>query len=296
MSLARTQESVAAVPERASSVRSVRERVAAWREAGERVALVPTMGNLHDGHLSLIDLAAAHADRSVVSIFVNPTQFGPTEDVESYPRTPEQDEAVLAEQGKTDLLFVPDIEDIYPHGTDRGVSVQLPPIADELCGRSRPGHFNGVASVVLRFLNIVTPEVLVLGRKDYQQMILIARMIHDLQIDVELVSGDIVREQDGLAMSSRNRYLTTEQRPVAPALREMLEQMAEKLRSGDSDFEKHRDVALETLESVGFKPDYVELRNADDLLPADPADSARKRVIMAAAWLGRARLIDNVSV
>ncbi|MDH3421284.1 MAG: pantoate--beta-alanine ligase, partial [Gammaproteobacteria bacterium] len=176
--------------ERASRVSDIRERVATWRAAGERVALVPTMGNLHAGHSSLIDLAAGHADRIVVSIFVNPTQFGPNEDIESYPRTPEKDEAVLGAQGKTDLLFIPGVEDIYPHGTDRSVGVQLPPVADELCGRSRPGHFNGVASVVLRFLNIVAPDLLVVGRKDYQQMILIARMIEDLQVNVELVSGE----------------------------------------------------------------------------------------------------------
>ncbi|NIW25298.1 MAG: pantoate--beta-alanine ligase, partial [Gammaproteobacteria bacterium] len=224
------------------------------------------------------------------------TQFGPTEDIDNYPRTPAEDEAVLAQQGKTDLLFVPGIADIYPHGTDRSVSVQLPPIADELCGRSRPGHFNGVASVVLRFLNIVMPEVLVLGRKDYQQMVLISRMIHDLQIDVELISGDIVREPDGLAMSSRNRYLTTEQRAIAPELSKTLELTAEKLRSGDANFATHKDAALETLASVGFKPDYIELRNADDLSPADPTDNTRAQVLMAAAWLGRARLIDNVQV
>lgn len=296
MPVARTQQAAAALLERVVSVADVRERVAAWRASGERVALVPTMGNLHAGHSSLIELAAEHAERTVVSIFVNPTQFGPKEDIDSYPRTPDEDETILRSQDRTDLLFVPGVEDIYPHGTERSVSVQLPPIADELCGRSRPGHFNGVASVVLRFLNIVTPDVLVVGRKDYQQMVLIARMIEDLQIDVELVSGDTVRETDGLAMSSRNRYLTAKERDSAPALRATLEALAEEVRKGGADFSEGRDAALETLTESGFRPDYLELRDAVDLSVAAPTDAERGRVLMAAAWLGRARLIDNVSI
>ena len=195
-----------------------------------------------------------------------------------------------------DLLFVPGVEDIYPHGTESSVSVDLPPIADDLCGRSRPGHFKGVTSVVLRFLNIVTPDVLVLGRKDYQQMILIGRMIDDLQLDVELIPGDIVREPDGLAMSSRNRYLTEQERNAAPALQATLEALAEELRNGDSDFAENRDAALESLAEAGFRPEYLELRDADDLSIANPTGGERGRVLLAAAWLGRARLIDNVPV
>lgn len=296
MPLARIPEATAAPLERVEDVPAVRERVAAWRAAGERVALVPTMGNLHAGHSSLIDLASAHADRIVVSLFVNPTQFGPNEDIATYPRTPVEDEAILGAQGKTDLLFVPSVEAMYPNGTERSVGVQLPPIADELCGRSRPGHFNGVASVVLRFLNIVAPDVLVVGRKDYQQMILVARMIEDLQLDVELVSGETVREPDGLAMSSRNRYLTPDERGAAPALHAALEKLAEELRDGGTDFASRRAAALETLSGLAFRPDYLELRDASDLSEAEPTDVTRKRVLMAAAWLGRARLIDNVSV
>jgi len=296
MPFARTKESAAAVFDRVGSVRAVREQVAAWRAAGERVALVPTMGNLHAGHLSLVDRAAEHAERSVVSIFVNPTQFGPSEDIDSYPHTPEEDEALLGEQGKTDLLFVPGVENIYPHGVERSVGVQLPPLADELCGRARPGHFNGVASVVLRFLNIVMPDVLVVGCKDYQQMILIARMIDDLQVDVELVAANTVREPDGLAMSSRNCYLTDREREVAPSLHSALETLADELRDGGANFSMRRDAALKELTQVGFKLDYLELRDAGDLSAAEPADPKRRRVLMAAAWLGRARLIDNVSV
>jgi len=296
MPLARIPKATAALLERVDDVATVRVRVAAWRAAGERVAFVPTMGNLHAGHSSLIDLAATHADRIVVSIFVNPTQFGPNEDIESYPRTPEEDKAALDAQGKTDLLFVPSVEVMYPHGTQRSVSVQLPPVADELCGRSRPDHFNGVASVVLRFLNIVAPEVLVVGRKDYQQMILIARMIEELQLDVELVSGDTVRESDGLAMSSRNRYLTAEERVAAPALHAALETLAQALREGGTQFASCREAALEKLSGLGFRTDYLELRDAGDLAVAEPTDVTRRRVLMAAAWLGRARLIDNTTV
>ncbi len=296
MPLARTQETAAATLDRAADVGTVREHVAAWHAAGKRVALVPTMGNLHAGHVSLINLATEHADRVVVSIFVNPTQFGPSEDVDRYPRTPVEDDAMLVEHGKTDLLFVPGVEEIYPHGTERSVGVQLPPLADDLCGRSRPGHFNGVASVVLRFLNIVTPDVLVVGRKDYQQMILIARMIEDLRLDVELLAGDIVREPDGLAMSSRNQYLTPHERDVAPALHAALETLVEKLRDGSTDFAMHREAALAALAEVAFKPDYLELRDARDLSDAEPTDTKRERVLLAAAWLGRARLIDNVKV
>lgn len=296
MALVRTQDITAAPFERIGSVAAVRERVATWRAAGERIALVPTMGNLHVGHLSLIELAAAHADRIVVSIFVNPTQFGSNEDIESYPRTPADDAAMLAEQDKTDLLFTPSVEEIYPHGTERCVSVQLPPMADELCGRSRPGHFNGVASVVLRFLNIVAPDVLIVGRKDYQQMTLIARMIEDLQVDVELVSGETAREPDGLAMSSRNRYLTEGERDVAPTLHAALQTLVDELRDGGADFVAHRDATLEALTRAGFRPDYLELCDAGDLSVAEPTDAKHKRVLMAAAWLGRARLIDNAFV
>ena len=296
MPLARTRELAAAAPDHAADVATVRAQVAAWRAAGERIALVPTMGNLHAGHVSLIDLAAAHADRVVVSIFVNPTQFGPSEDIGSYPRTPIEDDAALAAHGKTDLLFVPGVEEVYPHGIERSVGVRLPPLADDLCGRSRPGHFNGVASVVLRLLNIVTPDVLVVGRKDYQQMILIARMIDDLRLAVELMAGDIVREPDGLAMSSRNQYLKPAERNVAPALHEALRTLVEKLRSGGTNFEAHRNAALEALAGAAFRPDYLELRDARDLSVADPTDDQRERVLLAAAWLGRARLIDNICV
>jgi pantoate--beta-alanine ligase len=281
---------------RAQTPGSVREQVSAWRSAGQRIALVPTMGNLHDGHLSLIRIAAEHADRVVCSIFVNPTQFGPSEDIASYPRTPEADDALLAEQGIVDLLFVPSEDDIYPHGLNGSVVVNLPALVGELCGRSRPGHFNGVASVVLRLLNIVTPDVLVVGRKDYQQAILLARMIRDLHLPVEILLGDTVREADGLAMSSRNQYLTPAEREVAGTLHAVLQELAVQLRNGGASIDKLAPRAREQLVSAGFKPDYIELRRARELgavtskLPDEPL------ILLGAAWLGRARLIDNVPV
>jgi pantoate--beta-alanine ligase len=282
--------------QRAQTPASVRERVSAWHSAGQRIALVPTMGNLHDGHLSLIRLAAQHADRVVCSIFVNPTQFGPSEDITSYPRTPEADEALLADQGIVDLMFVPTEDDIYPHGITGSVAINLPALAGELCGRSRPGHFHGVASVVLRLLNIVAPDVLVVGRKDYQQAVLLARMILDLHLPTEIVVGDIVREADGLAMSSRNQYLTSAEREVAGTLHAVLDELAGQLRNGGGSIDKLAARARERLVGAGLKPDYIELRRAQELgavtskLPDEPL------ILLGAAWLGRARLIDNVPV
>jgi pantoate--beta-alanine ligase len=282
--------------QRAQTPASVREQVSTWRSAGQRIAVVPTMGNLHDGHLSLIRLAAQHAARVVCSIFVNPTQFGPSEDIASYPRTPEADEALLADQGIVDLLFVPTEDDIYPHGITGSVAINLPALAGELCGRSRPGHFHGVASVVLRLLNIVAPDVLVVGRKDYQQAVLLARMIRDLHLPTEIVVGDIVREADGLAMSSRNQYLTSAEREVAGTLHAVLDELAGQLRNGGGSIDKLAARARERLVGSGLKTDYIELRRAQELgavtskLPDEPL------ILLGAAWLGRARLIDNVPV
>jgi pantoate--beta-alanine ligase len=277
-------------------VAAVRDKVRAWRAVGQRVALVPTMGNLHAGHLSLVETAARHADQVVTTIFVNPTQFGPAEDIGSYPRTPTEDAGLLSEQGICSLLFAPAVADIYPRGTDHAVKISLPPLAADLCGRSRPGHFDGVATVVLRFLNIVEPDVLVMGRKDYQQLILIAQMIEDLHIDTDLVTSSTVREPDGLAMSSRNRYLTTAERQVAPRLFAELTALAESLRGSDDDFERRRDMAIAGLERDGFGVDYLELRNATDLSQRVVSDRSGNGLLLVAARLGRARLIDNVPV
>jgi pantoate--beta-alanine ligase len=253
------------------------------------------MGNLHAGHLSLAKLAAETAPRVVMSIFVNPTQFGPSEDFASYPRTLAEDTALIEAAGEVDLLFVPSVAEIYPFGLDHAVRVQLPPLSSELCGAHRPGHFDGVASVVCRLLNIVAPDVLVLGQKDYQQFVLVQRMVDDLRMPVALRMGSTLREPDGLAMSSRNRYLDKQQRRVAPSLHSALHNLRERLRGGSTDFVKLVAEASATLERAGLKPDYVEIRRAGDLAPATP-DPAEQRIVLGAAWLGRARLIDNLLV
>ena len=281
---------------RARSTKSVSEYVGAWRAAQQTVALVPTMGNLHAGHLSLIDLASTHADKVVCSVFVNPTQFGPGEDAERYPRTVAEDEALLAEQGQVDLLFLPDTNAIYPYGTDSAVSIRLPPLSEDLCGLTRPGHFNGVASVVLRLLNLVSPDILVLGEKDYQQRILLERMVTDLHLLIQIVAGEIFRESDGLAMSSRNRYLTPEERRLAPRLHASLDELAAALRGGLTNYAELEAAAIERLNESGFRTDYIAVRRARDLARPVVLDPDDECVVLAAAWLGRARLIDNVRV
>jgi len=278
-----------------TTVAEVRQRVAGWRSAHQTIAFVPTMGNLHDGHLSLVRLARKAADRVVVSIFVNPTQFGPSEDFAAYPRTPEEDRARLTSEGGVDLLFVPSDGEIYPFGTRDAVRVTLPPLASELCGASRPGHFDGVASVVSRLLNIVAPDVLVLGRKDYQQLVLVERMIEDLRMPVRVISGATVREPDGLAMSSRNRYLTPDERAKAPALYRTLAAAQAALHAGETDYSRIEQAAMRALEQAGFVPDYVEVRRARDLGRPAPGDAASDLIVLGAARLGRARLIDNTS-
>ena len=276
------------------TVSAVREEIAAWRAAGETVGFAPTMGNLHAGHVSLAALAAAAATRVVMSIFVNPTQFGPNEDFAAYPRTLEQDTTLLAASGYVDLLFVPDAGEIYPFGLEQAVRIELPSLSRELCGASRPGHFDGVGTVVCRLLNIVAPDVLFLGQKDYQQFKLVERMIADLRMAVALRMGPTVREPDGLAMSSRNRYLDAAQRRQAPALHEVLSRVREALRGGGAPVSL-LEAARAQLERAGFRPDYVEVRRAADLAPPTGA-SGEALVVLGAGWLGRARLIDNVIV
>jgi pantoate--beta-alanine ligase len=277
------------------TVSEVRASVAAWRSAGETIAFAPTMGNLHAGHISLAALGARAARRVVMSIFVNPTQFGPAEDFAAYPRTLPADEALIAAAGNVDLLFVPAAAEIYPFGIEQAVRVQLPPLSRELCGASRPGHFDGVASVVCRLLNIVAPDVLFLGQKDYQQFVLMQRMTVDLHLPVELRMGPTHREPDGLAMSSRNRYLDARERAQAPALHRILARVREQVLAGQRDFVRLTTAARAELESAGFQPEYVELRRQGDLNAADPT-AAEQRIVLGAARLGRARLIDNLFV
>jgi pantoate--beta-alanine ligase len=277
------------------TVSDVRAAVAAWRRAGDTIAFAPTMGNLHAGHLSLAAFGAKAAGRVVVSIFVNPTQFGPTEDFAAYPRTLAADEALIAAAGTVDLLFVPAAAEIYPFGIEQSVRLQLPPLSRELEGASRPGHFDGVATVVCRLLNIVLPDVLFLGQKDYQQYVLVQRMIADLHLPVVLRMGPTWREPDGLAMSSRNRYLDARERERAPALHRALAKVRDELRAGARDFARLTAAARAELVDAGFDPDYVEVRRQGDLAAASPA-SDEQRIVLGAARLGRARLIDNLFV
>ena len=276
---------------------AVRELAGSWRLTHQTVALVPTMGDLHRGHLSLMKIAREHADRVICSIFVNPMQFGVGEDFASYPRSLAQDESLLAEQGLVDLVFAPDEKDIYPYGLQAAVKVSVPPLSNELCAANRPGHFEGVASVVLRLLGIVAPDVMVLGEKDYQQLVLLRRMVRDLQLPILVVGGSIQRERDGLAMSSRNRYLSAAERRKAPKLHDELKRVREALRQGEQDYRALEAQASRALQAVGFDPDYVEVRRAGDLSRPNGLESAGDDlIVLAAAWLGKARLIDNLRI
>ncbi len=277
------------------TVNEVRAAVAKWREARETVAFAPTMGNLHAGHLSLAALGAQAATRVVMSIFVNPAQFGPSEDFAAYPRTLPADQTLIAEHGNVDLVFVPTAAEIYPFGVEQAVRVQLPPLSRELCGVSRRGHFDGVATVVCRLLNIVAPDVLFLGQKDYQQFVLMQRMIADMHLPVQLRMGPTLREADGLALSSRNRYLEAAQRRQAPALHRALDRVRERLREGDREFARLTADARAELEAAGFAPEYVEIRRQGDLAAASP-EAREDCIVLGAARLGRARLIDNLFV
>ena len=271
----------------------LRGRVAEWRRKGDHIALVPTMGNLHDGHLSLIDLARAHAERVVVSIFVNPTQFEPGGDYEQYPRTLATDKRKLT-RAKADLLFVPEVSTMYPFGPDDATIVSVPKLRDDLCGAFRPGHFDGVTSVVSRLFGLVSPDVAVFGQKDYQQQLVIRRMVEDLHWPIEIVTGETVREADGLAYSSRNQYLTEEERRIAPAIFQVMQQLAADLQSGKRAFDDMERAAMSALGSKGFAPDYVAIRRAANL--EAPDRDTDELVILAAARLGKARLIDNIVV
>ncbi len=273
-------------------ISEVRSQVAEWRRAQERVAFVPTMGNLHDGHLALVAQARAVAPRVVVSIFVNPLQFGPAEDLGAYPRTPAEDAARLRAAG-VDLLFSPAEEEIYPWGREGVTCVEVPGLSDILCGASRPGHFVGVATVVAKLFNIVQPDVALFGQKDYQQLAVLRRMVRDLCFPLEVVGVPTVREADGLAMSSRNGYLSPEERQKAPALYRALGEIAARLQAGEGDLPKLESLGAEALRSQGLRPDYFAIRRAGDLGDPGPGEPL---VVLAAAYLGKARLIDNLVV
>ncbi|MBO9662382.1 pantoate--beta-alanine ligase [Dokdonella sp.] len=263
-----------------------------WQRAGKRIALVPTMGNLHAGHHSLITLARERADVVIASVFVNPTQFGPHEDFARYPRTPDADAAGLAASG-CDLLFLPGVEDLYPYGADRSVRVSVPELTGVLEGAIRPGHFDGVATVVAKLFNLARPHVAVFGQKDYQQLLVIRRLARDLGYPIEIVAAPIVREENGLAMSSRNQYLDADQRARASAINVALRAMDEHMRGARPRQEVEAE-ASRRLTEAGLQPDYAVIRRAADL--AEPSPDDRQLVALIAARMGQTRLIDNLLI
>ena len=274
-------------------IKTLRDMTQGWRHDGESIALVPTMGSLHPGHISLVRLAHEYAERVIVSVFVNPTQFGPNEDYASYPRSLDNDRRRLSRAG-VDLLFAPGSEEIYPFGEDAMTRVSVPELSSVLCGNSRPGHFDGVTSVVSRLFNIIQPDVAVFGQKDYQQLVIIRRMVADLHLPIKILAGQTQRQDDGLALSSRNRYLSDVERAVAPQLHGALRRCRDQIMSGNRDFASLEVEARKNLEASGFEVDYFAVRKAGDLSSTD-ADS-RYLVVLVAACLGEARLIDNILI
>lgn len=275
------------------TVRELRAAVARARGEGKRIGFVPTMGNLHSGHVALVTKAAQRADFVVASIFVNPLQFGANEDLGNYPRTLAADQEKLFDAG-CNLLFAPGVEDMYPDGMAVQTRVSVPYLSEGLCGASRPGHFEGVATVVSKLFNMVQPDLAVFGEKDFQQLAVIRAMVRDLNLPVQIIGEPTVRAADGLALSSRNGYLDETQRAVAPVLYQVLSGIAEALRQGTRDVAEQVAAGQARLLAAGLRPDYLEIRHAITLQPAKVEDD--EVVIIAAAYLGTTRLIDNVHV
>ncbi|WKV50059.1 MULTISPECIES: pantoate--beta-alanine ligase [Dickeya] len=271
----------------------LRRELRRWRQEGKRIALVPTMGNLHDGHLTLVDEARARADIVVVSIFVNPLQFDRADDLARYPRTLQEDCEKLTRRG-VDLVFAPAPDTLYPHGLQQQTFVEVPGLSQMLEGASRPGHFRGVATVVSKLFNLVQPDVACFGEKDYQQLALIRQMVADMDYDISIVGVPIVRAKDGLALSSRNGYLTAEERQQAPQLRRIMNEVVEQLSNGDRQIDDMLAKASEALREAGFTPDELFIRDAATLQPLTIDSNCA--VVLMAAWLGKARLIDNQQV
>ncbi|EIG4549136.1 pantoate--beta-alanine ligase [Escherichia coli] len=271
----------------------LRQQIRRLRMEGKRVALVPTMGNLHDGHMKLVDEAKARADVVVVSIFVNPMQFDRPEDLARYPRTLQEDCEKLNKR-KVDLVFAPSVKEIYPNGTETHTYVDVPSLSTMLEGASRPGHFRGVSTIVSKLFNLVQPDIACFGEKDFQQLALIRKMVADMGFDIEIVGVPIMRAKDGLALSSRNGYLTAEQRKIAPGLYKVLSSIADKLQAGERDLDEIITIAGQELNEKGFRADDIQIRDADTLL--EVSETSKRAVILVAAWLGNARLIDNKMV
>jgi pantoate--beta-alanine ligase len=274
------------------TINVLRAQVNAWRLAKQTIAFVPTMGNLHEGHLSLVNKAKELADKVVVSIFVNPMQFDDQNDLSAYPRTVDEDVQLLTPIG-CDVLFLPSADKMYPEGMQAQTVVSVPGSDDKLCGLARKGHFDGVATIVTKLFNIVQADVAVFGEKDYQQLLVIKKLAKDLSIPVEVIGASTLREPSGLALSSRNQYLTEDERVNASNLYLVLTQIKDKIEQGERDYFSLQQQGKAQLSSFGFAPDYLDIRNADNLNLAQPDDSALR--ILVAARLGKARLIDNVA-
>jgi len=274
------------------TVGELRQQLSAWRAAGERIAFAPTMGNLHAGHIDLIHAAKAQAPRVVASVFVNPLQFGPSEDFGRYPRTLAEDQLKLEAAG-CDLLFAPSVEAMYPHGLPLSTQVQVSQVSEGLEGEFRPGHFEGVATVVNLLFNLVQPDVALFGEKDWQQLAVITRMVRDLHLPIAIVGVPTRRESSGLAMSSRNQYLSADERHTASVLHATLVTIAHELQQGSRDFSGLEQAGLQALVAHGFAPQYVAIRGPD---LQSPTNENKQLVVLAAAVLGRTRLIDNLKV
>lgn len=271
----------------------LRQHIRRLRQEGKRVALVPTMGNLHDGHMKLVDGAKARADVVIVSIFVNPMQFDRPDDLVRYPRTLQEDCEKLNKR-KVDYVFAPAVEEIYPQGLEGQTYVDVPGLSTMLEGASRPGHFRGVSTIVSKLFNLIQPDIACFGEKDFQQLALIRKMVADMSYDIEIVGVPIIRAKDGLALSSRNAYLTAEQRKIAPGLYNVMNSIAEKLIAGNRELQEIIAIAEQELNEKGFRADDIQIRDADTL--QELTETSKRAVILAAAWLGQARLIDNQSV
>ncbi|ECK5395545.1 pantoate--beta-alanine ligase [Salmonella enterica] len=271
----------------------LRQHIRRLRQEGKRVALVPTMGNLHDGHMKLVDEAKARADVVIVSIFVNPMQFDRPDDLVRYPRTLQEDCEKLNKR-KVDYVFAPAVEEVYPQGLEGQTYVDVPGLSTMLEGASRPGHFRGVSTIVSKLFNLIQPDIACFGEKDFQQLALIRKMVADMSYDIEIVGVPIIRAKDGLALSSRNAYLTAEQRKIAPGLYNVMNSIAEKLIAGNRELQEIIAIAEQELNEKGFRADDIQIRDADTL--QELTETSKRAVILAAAWLGQARLIDNQSV
>lgn len=275
------------------SIAALRALIGEWKRQGSSVGFVPTMGNLHDGHLKLVKRAKAHNDKVIISIFVNPMQFGANEDLDAYPRTIEDDKAKLISEG-ADAVFLPSVQDMYPAGLDVQTFVEVPGISDVLCGASRPGHFRGVATVVSKLFNMVQPDDAFFGEKDFQQLQVIRTMVRDLSMAVTVHGVPTEREASGLAMSSRNGYLSVEEKAKASLIYQAMQKMKLAIEQGDANFSDIENSAISELEKEGFRNDYVKVVNAQTFMPATADD--KQLVIVVALFMGTTRLIDNLQI